>query len=270
MTTHVEDRTAPAERSQQEIAGAPIRLYAETFAPWCERARWALDHHELAYREIAQVPLVSELALRIAARRPLRRATVPMLVDRGTCLMGSDDIARYAERLGRGTPLFPIDRDREVAGWMETSEALMVAGRALLLPRIAKARQALREQLPAWIPGSVRPALTWVAALAVRHLMSKYDVRGADDAHHDAESRTCLDRLRGALADGRTYLVGSAFSYADLTMAAALQFVRPVDDRWISLGPATREAWTNHRLADDYPDLLAWRDQLYIRDRGPV
>jgi len=263
----VKDRSDSVERSPQEIAGAPLRLYAETFAPWCERARWALDHHELAYREVAQVPLVSEVALRIAARKLLRRATVPMLVHRGACLMGSDEIARYAERVGTRTPLFPIDRDREVAQWMETSEALMVAGRAMLLPRMRHAAAALREQLPSSIPASVRPALAWVASLGVRYLMSKYDVRAEHDAHHDAASHACLDGLRRVLATGRRYLVGATFSYADVTMAAALQFVRPVDDRWISIGPATREVWTNPRLADDYPDLLEWRDQLYLRDR---
>lgn len=270
MTAPVAARHPSLERSQLELAGAPIRFYAESFAPWCERARWALDHHGLTYREVEQVPLVSELTLRIAARRPLRRVTVPLLVHGGTRLMDSDEIARYAERLGTEMPLFPIGHDRDIARWMETSEALMVAGRAMLLPRIANTTDALREQLPALIPGPLRPALAWVAALAVRHLMSKYDVRAEDDAHHDAASRVCLDRLRNALARRAGYLVGDTLSYADVTMAAALQFVRPVDDRWIALGPATREVWTNHRLAADYPDLLAWRDQLYARARGPA
>lgn len=243
----------------------PLRFYAESFAPWCERARWALDHHGIEYREITQLPLVSELTLRIAARRRLERATVPMIVGRDDCIIGSDAIARYAESRGSGSPLFPIDREHEVAGWMETSETLMVAGRAMLLPRMATNAPALREQLPSWIPRSLRRGFTWIASLGVRHLISKYGVR-ADDERHDAESRRCLQRLRVALADG-DYLAGSRFSYADVTMAAALQFVLPVDG-WISLEPATREVWTNHRLADDYADVLAWRDRLYQRHRG--
>jgi hypothetical protein len=52
-----------------------------------------------------------------------------------------------------------------------------------------------------------------------------------------------------------------------VTMAAALQFVRPVDG-WIALGPATRDAWTNQRLAADYADLLAWRDRMYLTARA--
>lgn len=161
--------------------------------------------------------------------------------------VGSDDIARYAEAHGGGEPLFA----GEVGGWMATSEALMVAGRAMLLPRVAQSHAALRAH--------ARPA--WVASLGVRHLMRKYDVRAGD---HEAISRACLDRLRGAIAN--EFLVGARFSYADLTMAAALQFVLPVDG-WIPLAPAMREAWTNHALAAEYGDVLAWRDRRYAQSR---
>ena len=58
-------------------------------------------------------------------------------------------------------------------------------------------------------------------------------------------------------------LVGGTFSFADVAMAVALQFVEPVADRYIRLGPATRRAWTNERFRHDYADLLAWRDMVY-------
>jgi glutathione S-transferase len=232
------------------------RFYAESFAPWCERARWALDHHGVAYREIAQVPLVAEVSLRIAARQT-GRVTVPLFVDGDVKLMSSDAIARHADRVGRGASLFA--RETEIAAWMVTSESNMTAGRALLLPRIAANPAALREQFP----------VTAIASLGVRHLMSKYAVRAADSSRHDEDSRHALASVRTVLADGREFLVGNELSYADITIAAALQFVRPVDERWISLGPATREAWTNTALAEDHADLLAWRDRLYAEQRVP-
>jgi glutathione S-transferase len=52
-------------------------------------------------------------------------------------------------------------------------------------------------------------------------------------------------------------------------MAASLQFVLPVEARYIALGPATRAVWTNPKLAEDYADLLAWRDRLYADHRSP-
>ena len=237
-----------------------VRFYAESFAPWCERARWALDHHRVPYREIDQLPLIAEVTLRVATRRLLRRVTMPLLIDGDEVLMSSLDIVRYAERRGTGAPLFPADREREVAAWDERSEAIMTSGRAMLLPRMSASREALREQAPAFVPAGA-------ALLGIRHLMRKYGIRAGEDARHEAESRRALDQLRAALADGREHLLGERFSYADITAAAALQFVLPVDGRYISLGKATREAWTHPRLAADYPDLLAWRDKLYGRHR---
>ena len=77
------------------------RLYAESFAPWCDKARWALDHHRVAYDYVQHVPLMGELPLRLAARRPLGRVTVPLLVDDGQVLMDSFEIARHFVLGGR-------------------------------------------------------------------------------------------------------------------------------------------------------------------------
>ena len=245
----------------------PVRLYAESFAPWCEKARWALDHHQVTYREIDQLPLVAEVALRVATRRLLRRVTMPLLVDGDVVLMSSFDIARYAESHGGGAPLFPAGHESQVAAWNERSEAIMTSGRAMLLPRMRCNPQALREQVPAFVPGVLGPVAQGAASLGVSHLMRKYGIRAGEDARHETESRRALDRLRVALSDGREHVLGDLFSYADITVAAALQFILPVDGRYIRLGRATREVWTHARLAADYPDLLAWRDRLYATRR---
>lgn len=99
-------------------ASQTAQFYAESFAPWCERARWALDHHGIAYREINQTPVLAELSLRVAARRLSGRVTVPLLVQGGTILMNSDAIARHAEQVGSGETLFPAEHERELAEWM--------------------------------------------------------------------------------------------------------------------------------------------------------
>jgi glutathione S-transferase len=88
-------------------------LYAESFAPWCEKARWALDHHGISYHSVEHTPLLGELGLRWAARRPFGPATVPLLVSDGLRLTDSFEIARWAEGVGHGTPLFPEDRARD-------------------------------------------------------------------------------------------------------------------------------------------------------------
>lgn len=82
-------------------------FYAESFAPWCETARWALDHHRLPYRSREHVPLLGELALRLVARRPFGRVTVPLLIDGSLVLMDSVAIARHAESRGDGANSCP-------------------------------------------------------------------------------------------------------------------------------------------------------------------
>ena len=246
-----------------------IRLYAESFAPWCEKARWALDHHQVPYRYIEHVPMLGEPALRLAARRPFGHVTVPLLVDGAEVIMGSFDIARRAERDGKEAPLFPPGHEADVAAWNERSDVVMTSGRAMLLTRMLRSPDALAEQLPPFIPRAMRPALRGMASMGVRFLQRKYEVRADDQARHEDESRRALDALRSALSGGRRHLIGDAPSYADIAMAASLQFVLPVNERYIALGPATREAWTNAKLATEYADLLAWRDALYHEHRRP-
>jgi glutathione S-transferase len=244
------------------------RLYAESFAPWCEKARWALDHHRVPYEYTEHLPMLGELALRLAARKWSGRVTVPLLVDGGEVLMDSVAIARWAEGRGAGSPLFPAERDDEIAEWNERSEAVMTSGRALLLPRLAQSSAALREQLPPFIPGALRGALQPLASSGVGYLSRKYGIRADDFSEHESHVRAALDALRAALDDGREHLL-DAFSFADITMATSLQFILPVADRYIALGPATREAWTHPALASEYADLLAWRDRLYAKRRPP-
>ena len=50
-------------------------------------------------------------------------------------------------------------------------------------------------------------------------------------------------------------------------MASVLQGVAPVSGQYIRLGPATRGVWTQPALAAEFSDLIAWRDELYARQR---
>jgi glutathione S-transferase len=244
-----------------------VDFYGESFAPWCEKARWALDHHQIRYRFIEHVPMLGELRLRVAALRPRGRVTVPLLIDGSVVLMDSLAIARRADQLGSSAPLFPAHRERELVLWNERSEALMAAGRALLLGRLAQDTAALREQLPAAIPGAARRLLTPLAALGVRHLKQKYVTDGSDPPTHERACREVMTALRSAGAGSRLYLLGDTLSYADITMATALQFVLPVADDYIQLGAATRRVWTHPTLHAEFEDLTLWRDELYALHR---
>src|SRR5690606_14712342 len=155
----------------------------------------------------------------------------------------STDIAQFAERHGAGAPLFRRGEEEEIARWNDVAERAMQAGRALLLLRLAASGPALEEALAGLVPRPLRRALAPVALFGVRFLQHKYETgEGEDEAARRAELRDALLELRAALADGRAHLLGE-LSYADIAMAAALQFVQPMDTPHIPMGPATRRVW---------------------------
>jgi glutathione S-transferase len=103
-----------------------------------------------------------------------------------------------------------------------------------------------------------------IGTSGARFLLRKYQANRASLDEHLARMEGVLAELQVTL-DG-DYILGE-LSYADIVMAAALQFVKPVDPRYIKLGPASARAWTDLELCDRYRDLLDWRDALYARDR---
>jgi glutathione S-transferase len=116
------------------------------------------------------------------------------------------------------------------------------------------------------IPKALRAPSLPVARAAIAFLARKYATRerGAED--HERTLVDTLETMRAALTGGRKYLLGD-FTYADVSAAVVLQFVSPVADRFIRLGPATRAIWTYPALADRFPDLVAWRDAVYAQHR---
>jgi glutathione S-transferase len=79
--------------------------------------------------------------------------------------------------------------------------------------------------------------------------------------------RGVLELVRARVKAGATTILDGGFSFADITMAAAMQFVRPVEHPALKLGPATRAVWTHGKIAGEYADVLAWRDAIYARYR---
>ena len=243
-------------------------LTAMPVSPWSEKARWALDHHRIEYIENVYTPMLSEPALRWRLRRVRGPVTVPVLFADGEAFTDSFDIAHYAERRGAGAPLFRRGLESAIDRWNQVSDAAMRAGRALVSCRIGDDPQARSEALPDLVPRPLRRPLEPVARLGVLYLKKKH--RFSDDEHGNrADLRGRLAEMQSALSDGRQYLLGE-FSYADIAMAAALQFVSPVADDHLPLGPATRRVWTDLDLAGELTDLIEWRDQLYAEQRRPA
>lgn len=244
-----------------------LRLIVLPVSPWSERARWALDHHRLAYRTIVHTPFLGERRLRRYVGKDKPRATVPVLLAGDRVYSESWDIARYADQHGSGAPLIVPAMETEIRAWCDRADEAMQSGRALLVEELAASSAALDEVAPPAIPRPLRPLVRPVARFATRWLRRKYSPSLESSAELQAKFREKLELLRPALRGG-DYLLGS-FTFADIVMATCLQSVMPVPDRYIPIGPATREVWTQPELAAELSDLIAWRDRLYEKHRPP-
>jgi glutathione S-transferase len=254
-------------RVDDELVTTP-KLVSLSYSPFSERACWALDHHRIAYQIIDHVPVVGELRLRRLASGKKGRVTAPLLITDDATLCDSWDIARYADAHGVSSKLLPDERIAEIQAFNGRADTAMTAGRILLVRALLESPGALDESLPTFVPHWLRPLMRPATRLATRWFGQKYECDLAGEAAALAGMKGELDALRSALANSSPYLLGS-FSYADILMATMLQGVAPVRDEYIYLGPESRKAWHRSALADEYQDLLQWRDEIYARHRRP-
>ncbi|MCB0219527.1 MAG: glutathione S-transferase [Chrysiogenetes bacterium] len=241
-------------------------LIALGLSPWSEKARWALDHSGIDYRESEYTPMLGEYWLRWRLRKFSGRVSVPALIGKEVRLTDSFEIARFAdEHRTRGERLFPHELIAQIEEWNARSERATDSTRALLIERMLGDREALSEALPPMIPAPIRLSLTALAAQGSRFLRRKYRAREKSPTDHENLIRTELTVLRGAL-DGGDYIYDT-LSYADIAMAVVLQFLIPPPEGSVAMGPATRRCARHPVLAEEFADLGRWRDRLYQRHR---
>jgi glutathione S-transferase len=257
------------------MSKAPV-LIGIHYSPWTLRARWALEHHAVDYRYQEHLLIVGMPELRLRTGKWLSGdLTVPALCGPDGVWMDSWVIARHAEEVGKGTPLFGSDteasRIQELNGQCEEAVAAMRALAALRTPRDPEARA---EALDPVAPRALQGALGWVASLGAGYVMREFGVdASAGEAPFLEAIRSVCEGFRSRLAEsGGKYALGDrrGFSYADILMATTLQGVSPVTHPSVELGKGTRRVWTNPALARDFGDLLAWRDSVYQTNRGPA
>jgi glutathione S-transferase len=251
------------------MAESSITLVFLPVSPYSERARWALDHHGIAYRELVHQPFLGEWRLRrLLASLPGERATVPALLTSEGALKSSWDIANYTDRIGKAAPLIPAEQAKAIKSLTARVDNAAEAGRILVSARLLAHPAALDESLPATIPHFMRPWLRPMTRYGMRWFMRKYELDTATMDANQAEFSKILESFEVELSRGR-YLLGS-FSFADIALATLLQSIAPVADRYIPIGPALRRAWSDPTLATRFARLVTWRDRLYEAHRQPA
>ncbi len=123
-------------------------LWGLSISPWTERARWALDHHQVRYRYREHTPMLGEPGLRWRARqRESGRATVPLWIDGQRVLADSTAIARLAEQHGTSAPLFPSQHDPAISAGVSEADRVMNSMRTLVVAALLADPEAQLESL---------------------------------------------------------------------------------------------------------------------------
>jgi glutathione S-transferase len=240
-----------------------IRLYHLDISHYNEKARWALDYKRVPHVRRA-VPPGLHFLLALGMTRSL---TLPIVSFDGRAVGDSTAIIAELERRFPSPPLYPADAaDRERALSLEDlfDEELGPHIRAaLLIYVLADARLAVLAadpRAPAWRRTALRPAVPLVAA-AIR---AKHRVNPRSSVEGLARTREMLDRIAAEVGPSG-YMVGDAFSIADLTAAALCfplapeAFLRPVHLATPTLVELRAE------LAD-HPAVV-WVGEMYDRHR---
>lgn len=220
-----------------------------------EKARWALDYKGVPYELRAPMPGFHGARALLETRGKQRR--LPVLELDGRTIGDSTAIIAALEEHTPEPPLYPADpaeraRALELEDYFDEQLGPQVRrfGWHHLLADPDHAAEALfRGQSP----GRAR-VLRRTFGLARLSVRADYGVDGDSDAEASAAILAVMDRVEAEL-DGGSYLVGDAFSVADLTAAALFTpLIRPPERPFLPDAVA--------------PPLEAFGDELMARPGG--
>lgn len=220
-----------------------IELYP---SPWSERLRWVLDLKGVPYTRRGYQPIADEPEL----RRTTGSATAPVLLAGGDAIGDSDASVEWLETTHPSPALLPADpaQRAQVRAFETTAtEVLGPFARHIMVGRMkAMDLQPLAD-----------------------HFAGKYGWSPDAEARGTRVLSTFLVDLARAV-EAAPYLVGGAFTRADVTVASllAVSMGHPPDELY-RLDPGLRVMFGTP-LADDpaLAPLKRWRDEIYRRHRG--
>jgi glutathione S-transferase len=187
---------------------------------YCEKARWALEHAGIPYREEGHPPLLHRLATKMGRGG----RTTPVLVAGDKVLADSTDILQFIDvEHAEGWRPYPTDSQLRVEA--EELEEIFDTRlgphtRRLAYYHLLQDNRLFLASVLAGV-GGVEKALFRILSPVVKKLMRvgmKIDEAGAERSLDYV--KTIFDTVGELLADGRSFLVGKKFGAADLTFAA--------------------------------------------------
>lgn len=245
-----------------------ITLVGLQNSPWNEKARWALDHHRIAYRYEEHLLIFGMPWLRLRLGMPFGEVTVPALIAPDAKLVDSMAIGIHADQIGSAQALFPREHRETIERFNLMSEAFLDAGRALMMDQLRRDREGQADALPAFVPRALRKPLHGIAMLGLKYIDLEFGVTRKSVGEREAAMRKLLLDFRQALS-GKDYLAGDRFTFADIALAGALHSALPAADAFLPLPikASIRRCWTRATLIGEFKDLFEWRDRLYAKHR---
>lgn len=260
------------------MANRALTLFTINMSHYSEKIRWLLDYEEIPYQEIALTPALHTLPMWLKGRRA--QTTVPLLQSGKTCIQDSPRIVNWLA--GHHSPLdsMPSEKQQEILAIQQRFDAIgKPVARYLYLPGFAHdalIRTIWTQFAKPWERRFITLAYPLIKP-AFRIKLRIYP-RAVTQAEQliDAEIRWLEQRLQQLeLEQGEQerkfrYLVGDAFSFADIAAASILAPLacpreHPIygeaEFRAKMAGPA--QQWA------DSP-ALQWVRDIYAEHRGKV
>jgi len=199
------------------MSRSPI-LITVPLSHFCEKARWALDHAGVEYREEPHAPLLSRFATRRAAG-----GSVPVLIHGDELLIDSTDILVHIDALRGGDWLYP--REAVARSEVDALEEIFDTqlgphARRWIYAQLLPDKRLVRSLWARGVPRSEARLVPLIAPLARYFVRKGYRVTpGSAERSLDRVNAIFKD-VGDRLADGREYLVAGRFTAADLTFAS--------------------------------------------------
>jgi glutathione S-transferase len=241
-------------------------LYHIEVSHYNEKARWALDYKRIPHVRKAPFPIMHT----VWAYAMTRGATFPVLKMNGSAIGDSTRIIEALERSHPDPALYPsghAERARALELEEFFDEGLAPHIRRAVFAEVTRDREAF-----AWLAApsagrAVHAGFKGTAVVAGPLLRMRYGINADSTAQGWEKTSAAMDRLESELG-GREYLVGEAFTVADLT-AASLFFplVRP-DEVQYQVPEPLPEALVRRREAFASRPGFRWVQEMYRRHRG--
>lgn len=246
------------------MTDTPIILHTFALSHFCENARWALDYKGVPYTEHSWAPM-----LHMFRTWRLKRTYTPVLRIDGKVIQESAEICQYVEQRFPTPSLIPAEHREAVLRTCEEARSIGPQVRRIAYFAIGQELPRLKRAWSLNVSPVEARLHTMVFPLSRRMVFKALRVNEEAAKESEAVVRAFLAEHDKRL-DGRgRYLVGDAFTLADLTMASMLSpLARPPEHPYYprmvpgDAGEALIDSFRGYRM-------LQWVRDCYARHRTP-